>query len=371
MANAFEIGFAALRQNSERICLFMNYRTVNVNASEKYSVYIGKGLLDCADDFIAAAVESRRAAIVTDDNVAPIYMEKLCGKLSNAGFDICSFVFPHGEKSKSYSVLMEIYGFLCKNHITRSDCIIALGGGVVGDITGYAAATYLRGLDFIQIPTTLLAQVDSSVGGKTAIDLPEGKNLVGAFKQPCIVLCDTKTLETLPEDFLIDGMGEVVKYGMIKSAPLFSQLENASIDKIGDFAEDIVEQCISIKRDVVEADEFDHGERMLLNFGHTIGHSIEKYYGYTGITHGKAVAEGMALITKIAEKNKICTEGLYDRLNVCLKKYKLNSEKIPDISLLADACLNDKKRMGGSINIIVCSDVGCSSSIKMTVEDFM
>lgn len=348
----------------------MNYRTVTVNASKKYDIYIGKGILGRAAEFILPVVKSRRFALVTDDNVDGLYSDIVCDSLENAGCEVCVFAFPHGEASKSHSVLLNLYSFLCRNHITRSDCIIALGGGVVGDLSGYAAATFLRGLEFIQIPTSLLAQVDSSVGGKTAVDLPEGKNLVGAFKQPALVICDTDTLKTLPREFLIDGMGEVVKYGMIRSLPLFEQLEKGSLENVTELAEDIVEQCVSIKRDIVEADEFDRGERMLLNFGHTLGHSIEQHFNYTGITHGKAVAQGMMLITSIAEKKAMCVKGLYERLCGCLKRYGLYSESIPDVKILAEACLNDKKREDGYMNVIICAEVGRSSAVKMKMDDF-
>lgn len=349
----------------------MENQRIRVNASGAYDVVIGSGLIENAADYIEKATKARTFAIITDDNVDAFYGDMVCRSLTDKGMTVCKFVFPHGEASKCAATLLEIYSFLCKNHITRADCLIALGGGVVGDITGYAAATFLRGLDFIQIPTSLLAQVDSSVGGKTAIDLPEGKNLVGAFKQPKLVLCDTNTLDTLPEEFLIDGMGEVVKYGMIRSAELFELLEKYDIATIKSAAADIIGRCVSIKRDVVEADEFDKGERMLLNFGHTLAHSIEQYYNYTGITHGMAVAAGMKMITAIAEKNNMAQHGLCDRLTTCLERYRLNVTIEPTVPQLAEACLNDKKRESGSISIIICSEVGKSAAVKMPVPDFL
>lgn len=349
----------------------MENQRIRVNASDAYDVIIGSGLIDNAADYIEKVTKARTFAVITDDNVDALYGGRICRSLADRGMTVCKFVFPHGETSKCSATLLEIYSFLCKNHITRADCLIALGGGVAGDITGYAAATFLRGLDLIQIPTSLLAQVDSSVGGKTAIDLPEGKNLVGAFKQPKLVLCDTDTLDTLPEGFLIDGMGEVVKYGMIRSAELFELLEKYDIHTIKSTAADIIGRCISIKRGVVEADEFDKGERMLLNFGHTLAHSIEQYYNYTGITHGMAVAAGMMMITDIAEKNGMAQRGLCDRLTACLDRYKLNVKVEPAVPQLAEACLNDKKRESGSISVIICSEVGRSSAVKMSVPDFL
>ncbi len=345
--------------------------TIKVNASRKYEVLIGRGLLADCNELIGKATKARKFAVISDDNVSPLYAEKITEALRAGGSEAELFTFPHGEASKCSDTLNRIYGFLAKNHFTRSDAIVAVGGGVTGDMAGYAAATYLRGMDFIQIPTSLLAQVDSSVGGKTAIDIPEGKNLVGAFKQPNLVICDIDTLETLPRDFLIDGMGEVVKYGMIKSKELFDILSSHNIGNIMEVMEDIIIRCVSIKRDVVEADEFDKGERMLLNFGHTLGHSIEQFYNYTGISHGRAVAKGMELITEIAEKKQMCREGLAEELVGCLEKYELKISVEPSTEQLGGACLNDKKRAGGSISVIICSDVGASSPVKMTVEDFL
>lgn len=349
----------------------MEHTRITVKASGTYEVIVGNGLLEKTGEYIREVTKAETFAVITDDTVDLLYGETVCRSISEAGFTVYKFFFPHGEASKCSDTLLKIYSFLCSNHISRTDCLIALGGGVVGDITGYAAATFLRGLDFIQIPTTLLAQVDSSVGGKTAIDLPEGKNLVGAFKQPKLVLCDTDTLNTLPEEFLIDGMGEVVKYGMIKSEPLFKLLETRTIDDIREISAEVIEKCVSIKRDVVEADEFDKGERMLLNFGHTLGHSIEQYYNYTGITHGKAVAVGMRMITDIAERRNLAEAGLCSRLENCLEKYKLNVQVEPAVCELADACLNDKKRESGSISIIICSGTGKSSAVKMPVGEFI
>lgn len=349
----------------------MEYTRIPVKASVNYEVVIGNEILDNSGEYIKAVTKAEKLAVITDDTVDALYGERVVKSLEKSGFEVCKFVFPHGEASKCSDTLLKIYSFLCENHISRTDALVALGGGVVGDITGYAAATFLRGLDFVQIPTTLLAQVDSSVGGKTAIDLPEGKNLVGAFKQPKVVICDTDTLDTLPEEFLIDGMGEVVKYGMIKSAPLFELLETRTLGDIKEISADVIKQCVSIKRDVVEADEFDKGERMLLNFGHTLAHSIEQYYNYTGITHGKAVAAGMRMITSLAEKQGKASKGLTDRLVGCLERYKLNVSVEPTEKELGGACLNDKKRESGSISIIICSEVGKSAAVKMPVEKFL
>ena len=346
-------------------------KTVTVNASQKYDVIIGQKLTDNCAEYISKVTKAKNFALISDDNVSPLYGEKVRASLEAAGYTVCSFVFPHGEASKCSATLNDIYMFLNENHITRSDCIIALGGGVTGDMSGYAAATYLRGLDYIQIPTSLLAQVDSSVGGKTAIDLPCGKNLVGAFKQPRLVLCDIDSLKTLPHDFFVDGMGEVVKYGMIKSRELFDILLEKDVNTIKDIIEDVVYRCVSIKRDVVEADEFEKGERMLLNFGHTLGHSIEHYYNYTGISHGRAVAAGMSIITGLSEKRGMCSAGTWEILKKCLERYELPVSAEPSLSELADACLSDKKRSGDSISVVICSEAGRSSAVKMKVDEFL
>ena len=344
--------------------------TITVNASVKYDVIIGSGLLENCGKYVSSVTVAEKIALITDDNVDRIYSGTVEKSLKESGFDVRKFVFPHGEASKCSDTLNKIYSFLAANHFTRTDCIAALGGGVTGDMAGYASATYLRGMDFVQLPTSLLAQVDSSVGGKTAIDIPEGKNLVGAFKQPKLVLCDTGALKSLPHDFLVDGMGEVVKYGMIKSDELFGILMTHDISTVHEVMDDIIARCVAIKRDVVEADEFDKGERMLLNFGHTLGHSIEQYYHYTGISHGRAVAKGMEIITDLAEKRGMCRKGLTADLCGCLKKYELTRDIGPTPAQLGSACMNDKKRDGSSIHVIICSDIGKSSAVKMSVADF-
>lgn len=349
-------------------------RKITVNAGGGYDVLIGRGLLKDCGKYVKTVTRAEKLAVVTDDKVDGIWGEKVVKAFENEGFAVCKFVFPHGEQSKNTDTLVKIWNFLCENNMTRSDCLAALGGGVTGDITGFAAAAYLRGMDFVQIPTTLLAQVDSSVGGKTAVDLPGGKNLVGFFKQPKLVLCDIDALDTLDDEFFIDGMGEVVKHGMIKSLPLFEQLEKYdknTLRKSKDALEDIISQNIAIKRSVVEADEYDRGERMLLNFGHTLAHSIEQYYNYTGITHGQAVAAGMTMITSLSEKHGFTESGTLKRLTECLDRYGLNIKIEPTAADLGKACLNDKKRFGDSINIVICSAVGRSELKKMPVEEFL
>ena len=341
--------------------------TVNVKASKCYDILIGKGLLDNCGELSAKAVKARKAAIVTDDNVDRYYGERAVESFEKAGFTVVKFVFPHGEASKSHSVLLKLYDFLAENGFTRSDILIALGGGVVGDLTGFAAATYMRGIEFIQIPTTVLSQVDSSVGGKTAVDISGGKNLVGAFHQPSLVICDTDTLDTLTPEFFADGMAEVVKYGMIRSKELFDLLCEQDIKSN---MPDIIKRCVSIKAQVVANDEFDRGERALLNFGHTLGHAIEKHYNFSGITHGYAVAIGMSVFTHIAESKGICRAGTADMLNKLLEKCALPCTTDIDMNILYKYSLGDKKRSSTGIDIIICSDIGESKVDKMTIEEY-
>ena len=340
---------------------------IRVNASKPYDVVIGKGLLSQAGSLVAEAVKGRKAVIVTDDIVNGLYAEKLIKSMTDAGFTVDIFVFPNGEESKCHKTLMELYDFLAEKNITRSDFLVALGGGVVGDLTGFAAATYLRGIDYVQIPTTLLAQVDSSVGGKTAVDIGAGKNLVGAFKQPDIVIADIDTLDTLTEEIFTDGMGEVVKYGMIWSESLFDLLKTG---KVKENLEKIVEECVDIKRQVVETDEFDTGLRMILNFGHTLGHSIEKYYNYHGFSHGKAVSAGMYLITTIGEKAGLISGNISDELKACLVANNMPFESGTPAEALFSGAVNDKKRFSDTISIILCREIGKADIVKMNINDF-
>lgn len=291
-----------------------------------YPIYIENNILTEADKYIAQSFSGKKIMIVSDDNVYPLYGEKL-RKLLSERFECYSLVLPHGEATKSFQTLPLIYNALLEVRLSRSDLVIALGGGVIGDLAGFAAASYLRGVRFVQIPTSLLAQVDSSVGGKVAVDLPQGKNLVGAFYQPSLVLIDPLVLDTLPKRFINDGMGEVIKYGCIKDKELFASLEarNSFEDLKKDLA-GIIHRCVDIKRIVVEQDQFDTGERMLLNFGHTLAHTIEQYYHYERESHGEAVAIGMYQITKLAEEKCLTPSGEALRIKNVLKTYGLPCE---------------------------------------------
>ncbi len=338
---------------------------IHVPVSDAYDVLVERGILRKTGQIIKDLVSAETCVIITDDNVDALYSGIVEQSLQENGFRTAKFVFPHGETSKNAATLLNIYSFLCQDEITRSDCLIALGGGVVGDITGFAAATFLRGLPYIQIPTSLLAQVDSSVGGKTAIDLPEGKNLVGAFKQPKAVLCDPDTLSTLPETFLIDGMGEVIKYGMIADSALFEALCTYDLHTVREHFDEIIPVCIGIKRDVVAEDELDTGRRMILNFGHTLGHAIEAYYHYETYTHGCAVAAGMCLMTK-----QFNSAQDYQALKACAERYHLPTEVPAPLQELVSLCGNDKKRTGAKLRYITCEPIGSANILCDTLPEF-
>ena len=267
---------------------------------------------------------------------------------------MAEFVFPAGEQFKNAAVYLELLYYLADQHLTRTDLIVALGGGVVGDLAGFAAATYMRGIPFIQIPTTLLAAVDSSVGGKTAIDLPVGKNLVGAFYQPALVLCDTDCLNTLPEDVFRDGCAEVIKYGVLYDPELFSHLAEKGLDFDREM---VITRCVELKRDVVAEDEFDTGARMKLNLGHTIGHGAEAQSHFE-ISHGKGVAIGMAIVSRAGAARGICDNRTKDAILSILDKFRLPVSCDYSAESLYRAALSDKKRSGGTVNLIIPERIG-------------
>ena len=291
-----------------------------------YPIYIERGILKEAAERIAEVYQGSKIMIISDDRVYSYYGEALKKNLSEK-YECAETVIPHGEPSKAFETLPGVYSSLLEAKISRSDLVIALGGGVIGDLAGFAASSYLRGVRLVQIPTSLLAQVDSSVGGKVAVDLPEGKNLVGAFYQPSLVLIDPLVLNTLKERFINDGMGEVIKYGCIKDADLFSTLEShSSFEDLKEELPAIITRCVDIKRMVVENDQFDTGERMLLNFGHTLAHTIEQHFHYQRESHGEAVAIGMYQITRIAEEKGLTPKGTAERIQKVLKTYGLPFE---------------------------------------------
>lgn len=329
-------------------------RTIRVYTSKPYDVIIGNNFLAKTGKYISDVIKPCKAAIISDTNVWPIYGATVSKGLEEAGFQVEHFVFPAGESSKTASTYLEILNFLAANQITRSDCVLALGGGVVGDLTGFAAATFLRGISYVQIPTSLLAMVDSSVGGKTAIDLPAGKNLAGAFYQPKLVLCDVGALDTLPEGVFIDGCAEVIKYGILYDQQMFSHLfENG----LHFSREMVIARCIELKRDVVIDDEFDRGARQKLNLGHTIGHSIEAQSNFQ-ITHGQAVAIGIDIVTKAAVSSGICQEDTYQQIHAILEKFCLPTTSRYSSDEIYTVSLSDKKRSGKKVNLIIPEAIG-------------
>lgn len=328
-----------------------------------YEVIIEKGLINNFAKEIKKIYEKaysgKKIFIITDENVNKYYGEKIKENLENEGFNVGILSLPPGEKSKDFNNLPMIFESILDFKLTRSDLIITLGGGVIGDIGGFVASTYLRGVDFIQIPTSLLAQVDSSVGGKVAVDLERGKNLVGSFYQPKCVLIDPEMLNTLPDRYLMDGMAEVIKYGCIKDEKFFDFL--LSINDNNDLLnnmEKIIYKCCNIKRQVVENDEKDTGERMILNFGHTIGHGIEQYYNYEKYTHGEAVAIGMYEITKLSEEKNLTKSGSSDKIKEILIKYNLPYEMDVNIKNILECITLDKKKFGKKLNLILLDEIG-------------
>ena len=340
-------------------------KIVDVKTAPAYRVLIGKGLLEQCGQYISQVHNPCTAALITDSKVDTLYAHTVTHSLEQAGFRVIKYVFPHGESSKTLEQYGNILAFLAENRITRSDLIVALGGGVTGDMAGFAAATYLRGMEFVQLATTLLAQIDSSVGGKTAVDLPQGKNLVGAFWQPRLVLCDTDCLATLDKDVRADGLAEAIKYGMIADSSLLEALCGDGMERD---AEEIIARCIQIKADVVEADERDNGERQKLNFGHTAGHAMEKYSNFS-ITHGHAVAMGMAVVTRACVKRGTVSPQTWETLKQALVKNNLPLDCGMSAQILADGAASDKKRRGGSITLVLPCQVGKCELDPYPVEE--
>ena len=328
--------------------------TVHVNASKEYDILIGEDLLFSIGSHVTALGKVKSVCIVSESNVWPLYGQTVTASLEKAGFEVNQFVFPAGEEYKNGQTYLELLNHLAQSKMTRTDLIVALGGGVVGDLAGFAAATYLRGIRFIQVPTTLLAAVDSSVGGKTAIDLPAGKNLAGAFYQPSMVICDLDCMHSLPEDIFRDGCAEVIKYGVLYDPALFSHLMEHGLNFDREY---VIRRCVELKRDVVAEDEFDTGLRMKLNLGHTIGHGVEALSQYE-ISHGKAVAIGMAIVTRAAYALGICDEMTRNCIIHILEMFGLLSSCCYDAERLFHCAMSDKKRSGGTVNLIIPERIG-------------
>lgn len=340
-------------------------KTVTVSASKTYDIRIGSGVMGTLGQAVKALGKAEKVCVVSETTVFPLFGETVRSSLEQAGFQVETFVFPAGEASKNGQTFLSLLDFLAQKQLTRSDIIVALGGGVVGDLAGFAAASFLRGIRFIQIPTTLLAAVDSSVGGKTAIDLPAGKNLAGAFCQPSLVLCDTDALLSLPEDIFRDGCAEVIKYGVLYDPDLFSHLEAKGLSFN---REAVITRCVELKRDVVAEDEFDTGSRMKLNLGHTIGHGVEALSGFA-VSHGKAVAIGMAIIARAAVRYGMLPEGDCHRLLDVLEAFGLPTATDEDAQSLYICALSDKKRAGGRVNLVVPRSIGQCDILSVPVAE--
>lgn len=351
---------------------------IQVSTSRKYNILIGQDLLKDTGKYVSQVINPCKVCIVTDDVVSNLYESITWQSLTNAGFEVYHYIFKNGEESKNINTVNSILNIMAENNFTRSDAIIALGGGITGDIAGFAASIFLRGIQFVQIPTTFLAAVDSSVGGKTGVNLQSGKNLVGAFWQPSLVLCDCNTFTTLSYEIFLDGIAEAVKYGVIIDKALFDLLlsrsdslyttpktnnENSSTDTLVQ----IIKQCVSIKRDIVMEDELDTGVRQLLNFGHTIGHAIEKCSNYS-ITHGHAVALGMIIVSKASYNLKLCQTDCSLEIENILKQFKFPITCPFTAKELTKVALKDKKRAGKNITLVLPTNIGLCRLEKMDVS---
>lgn len=332
---------------------------INVGTQNGYQIHIEEGLLCRVAEECKAVLSSEKILLLTDSHVYPLYGETVSRALNGAGYAVSEYVIPAGEASKSVEQYLAVIDRLAADGFSRSDAIVALGGGVVGDLAGFCAATYLRGIPFVQIPTTLLACVDSSVGGKTAVNLSAGKNLLGAFYQPRLVLCDPLVLKTLEPSVYADGMAEVIKYGMIRDPELFEALEHRAWTDT-----QIIARCVSIKSEIVAEDEFDNGVRLLLNYGHTIGHAVEKCSKFA-VSHGSAVAIGMMVMAK-AEPNG---EALAKRLEAVLKTYELPTRCEYAADDLYAVALSDKKRRNQTLHVITVPSLGNGRIVSIPVEE--
>ncbi len=336
-------------------------RNLQINLlNNQYEILIKSGIINSIGEEISNIYEGNKIALITDENVDEFYGDIVKESLEDNDFKVLKVVLKPGEGSKSIESLMKLYNELLDFKLNRGNLIIALGGGVIGDLAGFCAATLLRGIPFVQVPTSLLAQIDSSIGGKVAIDLPRGKNLIGNFYHPRAVYIDPQVLKTLDMRYVNDGLGEAIKYGLIKDKWLFEKFESIeSYEALFEHIEDIIYKCCSIKKHVVEHDEKDKRERMILNFGHTIGHAIEKLENYKGVSHGEAVAIGMYSIALRCEELNICKDGVANRIKSLLDKFNLPySFQGKTRGDIIDAISVDKKTIGNFINLILIEDIG-------------
>ena len=343
-------------------------RKITVNTSEKYDILLGNGLLSKTAELIAPFCYTKKVLIITDDIVNSLYGDFVLDNLKNYGYTTEKFVFRNGENSKNIGTLSNILEFAAQKNFKRNDVFLALGGGVVGDIAGLASALYMRGLSVIQIPTTLLSAVDSSIGGKTAIDLKSGKNLCGVFKQPKLVITDTDIIKDLPEDIFLSGMGEVIKCNIIKDFGIFESIKNGNIKQN---IEKIIFDCLTLKKEIVEQDEFDtKGKRNLLNVGHTIAHSLELLSNYT-LPHGNAVATGTVIEARISERLGFCDCKTVKSIENAVKKLNLYFEPPYNRQDIAYSCLLDKKNRDNRIVFLLPESLGNCREIKISADELI
>lgn len=339
----------------------------------EYDILIASGILTrTGAECRKVLPKTSRILLVTDSNVAPLYGKTVEESLTESGFTVRTVVIPAGEPSKNADNLVLLWNEAMRFGITRTDAVIALGGGVVGDLAGFAAATILRGVAFVQIPTTLLAQVDSSVGGKVAIDLEAGKNLAGAFWQPKLVLMDPLTLNTLPDVTFSDGMAEVIKYGCIWDSDFFRLLSRCG-NRAGvmERIEEVLYTCCAIKAKVVEEDELDTGLRMILNFGHTLGHAYEKAYHYETYTHGQAVSAGMCLVARLGEQLGLTESGTETAIRRLTAAYGLPTDIPCSLEDYRSAIGLDKKGSGDGITVIFLKKLGETLPKKLAKKELL
>lgn len=339
---------------------------IDINKPKKYEIIIEKGAFYNIAKEIKEVYKGLKLALITDENIYRLYGEQLKNSLLKENYDLKIIVIKPGENSKSFKTLIEIYSNLSE-FLKRSELIVAFGGGVVGDLAGFAASTYMRGVKLIQIPTTLLSQIDSSVGGKTAINLPEGKNLVGSFYHPERVIIDPVLLKTLPEKCFYDGMGEVIKYACIKDVNLFNELM-ISKSYMHENIEELIYTCLNIKKELIEEDEKDYGLRMLLNFGHTVGHAIEKHLDYS-ISHGEAICIGMYHITKNSQKLGLTKTNTFERLTALLNLYNIKYNLTLSTKDIIKYIYLDKKNNSNFINLVLLKEIGNAFIQKISPED--
>lgn len=352
-------------------------QSIPVNtASRAYDVAVARTCLDSVGKSARNATQGHTAFIVSDSNVWPLWGEPVLKSLEAAGFSVYHYAFLAGEPSKHLGTLSEVLEAMAEVPLCRDDIVIALGGGVVGDVAGFAGATYMRGIQVIQVPTSLLAMVDSSVGGKTAVDLRGGKNLAGAFWQPSAVIASLECLSTIDANLLTDSCGEVIKHAVLADPSLFAELETKPVnarDAQGQLdyerLERIVARNIEIKRDVVTKDEKERGLRQTLNLGHTVGHAIESANNYQ-LGHGSSVAAGMCITARACAKKGICSDECAERIVACVAAHGLPTTSEIETEVLFEHALADKKRHGDTVNAILIKDIGSVYVEPMSLNDF-